>query len=94
VKLYQFAEAVPNPRCSFECASQCIKIKGCNAGTVSPQSFQGQKSTAGIFHVDALTSNPNEQFGVGLVIRKTGEPINLAAERLMDHEELRSYERK
>ena len=78
----------------IECASQCIKIKGCDAGTVCPQFNHGQRSTAGIFYVDTLTSNPMEQFGVGLVIRKNSDPIALSAERLMDHEEMKSYEKK
>ena len=33
-----------------------------------------------------------EHFGIGLVIRKNQDPIALSAERLMDHEEMRSYE--
>ena len=75
----------------FETTSKCIKIKDIHEGIVLPQLDQETDANTAIFALDPLDQfDPNEKFGIGLVIRMNGKPLPFVAERLLGHEILAS----
>ena len=73
----------------FESTSKTIKIKNYENGTVYPFTTDSDSS---IFYLDSISGDINELFSVGLVIRMNEKPMYLATERLMEHEELNSFD--
>jgi len=72
----------------FETSSETIKIKDQNSGIVKRDEHQD----LGTFCVDKLSQDDNEVFAIGLTIRSNDIPVPLVCERLIEQEEISSFE--